>query len=64
MYKFVVTHPGLVENVALLAAVLLLAFVVFYLWPQVSKAWRDLRASWNVDPMVGTRYARSYLDRI
>jgi len=64
MYKFAAIHQGLVENALLLAGLILLAFVVFYLWPQVYKAWSDMRASWDEDPMVGTRFARSYLDRI
>jgi hypothetical protein len=64
MYKFAASHPGMVDNALLLAGLLLLALVVFYLWPQVSMAWRDMKVSWNADPMVGTRYARSHLDRI
>jgi hypothetical protein len=64
MYKFAATHQGLVENTMLLAGLVLLALVVFYLWPQITRAFRDLRISWNTDPMTGTRYARDYLDRI
>ena len=64
MYKFAAAHPGMVDNTLLLAGLILLAFVVFCLGPWIRRTFRDLRASWNVDPMVGTRYARHYLDRI